>query len=1443
MGQSLPRTLKSVARASLTATLLMFVMMYMAVPAMASGATGPTGPSGATVTPSPTPSGATGATGATGAPSPSPSPSPSVTPAPSPTIASDKEDYAPGETVTITGAGWPAQDAITVQTDDSIGKTWSDTGQVTSDADGNFSYSFALSTKFVASYSTTASDASGLSATTTFTDAPAAFAVLEGQSCTNPCNGAGDGVWFGGPLLNWQELLPIPMRVLINAGNSDVNKTFHLEIKFDHTKTTGGVPDSGIDSLASFSATGPVDLTNALLSDTTGDQWGWTFDIKPLAASSNDNEYITFLATMAAGARAFTGSSLAVTGVNPISGQMQFQKPAPLSGHPDLYVNKTGPTAAGANQQITYTLHYGNLATDPADAGKGVQLKDFLPAGVIYVSGCDLADGCSMSGNTLTWTFPNSSPTWIPANSGDLTKTIVVTTPNTTGNITNVATIASGNDDSNANNNSSQLTTAISTNAPPSSPTSLGQFKSDGVTVIAVGGATNQTTVIFKGTVSDPNADQTRLQVEVEPVGTPFTNTVSATSSAVASGGTASVTVNTGLTNGTSYHWQARAIDASNAPGTWSSFGGNAETAADFTIDTTGPTVTLTKVNGNTVSFPFTTNANVTSVGGACTTGDGDVSVQLGANPTVPATATCAAGAWTLTLTTALSAEATYSFLASQTDGAGNGGNSGSKTVTIDKSTTTTVESDNNPSTYGDSVTFTATISAAAGDPGANGTVTFKAGGSAISGCSDVALNASSKATCTTSTLDVPDSPHSITAVYSGATSAGKTWLTSTSSVLSQVVDKKGQTITFVQPTTPRTYGDTFNVNPTSDSGLSVDVAASGGCSVASAATGYDVTMTSGTTDCVLTASQDGNANYSAATDVVRTVSAQKKASGLVFDLSTLPAKTYGDAPFSVTSYASSDSPAAITFALGTGSVGCTVTSAGQVTITGAAVGSDYCKIEASQVATPNYQAGGPISQSFHIAKKAPTLVFDLSTLPAKTYGDAAFDVSGYASSNSPGAITFALGASSVGCTVTSAGMVTITGAAVGSDYCVIAASQVATPNYTAGGPISQSFHIAKANQTITLNGVPSSADYGDGPFTITATATSGLAVTIATSGPCSFDASTGKLSLSTSAIGVCTVTASQAGDGNYLAAPQLQKSFTISARTGTVAYIGQTLFMTSGSSSTTVQAALSASVVSDAGSIANAKVTFTNLLTSPPTVLAKGVKVSPVSGSTVPTGTANTIVTLSTGKYGVQSYLIQVKLDTAAGSTYFNDAQLADATSAAYATLTAMIPPTTNSMQGDATIGSSGVAPAGTYRDASGVHYSVGLQYNKSGTNPQGQIMLTFPRTGGMYYVKSNSITSLACTVIPTGTNPCKDLTVYTKASIYKVDPSGVVTSIEGNVTLRMDAHDGGASNDTIGFTVLSSKDGSLYYSNNWVYDSPSKSWRTVQQGVSNNGSAVVIN
>jgi hypothetical protein len=389
-----------------------------------------------------------------------------------------------------------------------------------------------------------------------------------------------------------------------------------------------------------------------------------------------------------------------------------------------------------------------------------------------------------------------------------------------------------------------------------------------------------------------------------------------------------------------------------------------------------------------------------------------------------------------------------------------------------------------------------------------------------------------------------------------------------------------------------------------------------------------------------------------------------------------------------------------------------------------------------------------------------------------------------------------------------------------------------AAPPTSLSGTINAGSAVPIGNVSITLNGVTQLAaiNAADGTFT----------------------SSFGTGTLTVTPGSPYTITYSYAGDNNFNGAgPDTSKRLTVTPRTGIVAYIGQTVVVTSGSSSTTGQVTLTASVESDAGDIANAKVTFTDMLTNK--VLASGVKVSQVPNASVPTGTANTVVTLSTGQYGAQSYLVQVKLDTAAGSSYTNSGQLASSTSQAYATVTVMIPPTANSMQGS--LGLPGLAgqptcgisftaacaPAGKYADATGASYSAGLQWNNKGTNPQGQIQLVLERADGTYYIKSNSITSVAFSNPVNGVN--KNVTVYTKASIYKVTASGT-TSIDGNVTLRMDAHDGGiSSGDTVGFTVLSSKDSSLYYSNNWAFDSVSNSWKTMQQGISPASTAAVIN
>ncbi len=102
----------------------------------------------------------------------------------------------------------------------------------------------------------------------------------------------------------------------------------------------------------------------------------------------------------------------------------------------------------------------------------------------------------------------------------------------------------------------------------------------------------------------------------------------------------------------------------------------------------------------------------------------------------------------------------------------------------VDKAdTSTAVVSSKNPSQFGDAVTFTATVTG-----GSGGSVQFKNGTANLG--DPVSLGTDGKAGFTTSALGV--GTHSITAVYSGT----DTLATSTSSAVSQVVDKRALTVT-----------------------------------------------------------------------------------------------------------------------------------------------------------------------------------------------------------------------------------------------------------------------------------------------------------------------------------------------------------------------------------------------------------------------------------------------------------------------------------------------------------------------------------------------------------------------------------------------------------------------------------------------------------------------
>jgi len=124
-------------------------------------------------------------------------------------------------------------------------------------------------------------------------------------------------------------------------------------------------------------------------------------------------------------------------------------------------------------------------------------------------------------------------------------------------------------------------------NRAPNEPTLLFQLRSDWVTEIPVGGETAESTVVFKGTLTDPESDRAKLQIELrrlDEYGGQFDETKGGLkeSEFVASGSEA-VAIAEGLLEG-EYHWRARTVDERGKASQWADFGGNDTPDMDFRV-------------------------------------------------------------------------------------------------------------------------------------------------------------------------------------------------------------------------------------------------------------------------------------------------------------------------------------------------------------------------------------------------------------------------------------------------------------------------------------------------------------------------------------------------------------------------------------------------------------------------------------------------------------------------------------------------------------------------------------------------------------------------------------------------------------------------------------------------------------------------------------------
>jgi uncharacterized protein YhjY with autotransporter beta-barrel domain len=244
--------------------------------------------------------------------------------------------------------------------------------------------------------------------------------------------------------------------------------------------------------------------------------------------------------------------------------------------------------------------------------------------------------------------------------------------------------------------------------------------------------------------------------------------------------------------------------------------------------------------------------------------------------------------------------------------------------------------------------------------------------------------------------------------------------------------------------------------------------------------------------------------------------------------------QNFGTSP---TLTATATSSLAVTFTSSTTGV-CTVTSGGALTF----VTAGTCTINANQAGDSAYQPAPQVSQSFAIAAVVP----GAPTIGTATAGDTQVSVSftpppstggtsitGYTATSSPGGIIGTCASSPcvlTGLTNGTAYTFTVTATNSAGTGAASAASNSATP---------------AAGQTITFSN-PGTQNFGTSP-TLTATATSGLAVTFtsSTTGVCTI---TSGGALTTVSAGTCTIDANQAGNAAYQPAPQISQSFTIAA-------------------------------------------------------------------------------------------------------------------------------------------------------------------------------------------------------------------------------------------------------------------------------------------------------
>jgi hypothetical protein len=378
-------------------------------------------------------------------------------------------------------------------------------------------------------------------------------------------------------------------------------------------------------------------------------------------------------------------------------------------------------------------------------------------------------------------------------------------------------------------------------------------------------------------------------------------------------------------------------------------------------------------------------------------------------------------------------------------------------------------------------------------------------------------------------------------------------------------------------------------VTATASSGLAVtftiDASAASVCTISGSTVSF---IGAGT--CVIDANQAGNASYNAAPQAQQSFAVGKGNQTISYTSTAPVGATVGGSPYTVTATASSGLPVTFTIDASATSV-CTISGS-----TVSFIGAGTCVIDANQAGNASYNAAPQAQQSFPVTKGNQTISYTSTAPVGATVGGPTYTVTATATSGLPVAFTIDATAASV-CTISGS-----TVSFISAGTCVIDANQAGNASFNAAPQVQQSFAVGKGSQTISYTSTaPAGAAVGGSPYTVTATATSGLPVSFTIDATASSVCTISGSTVSFIGAGTCVIDANQAGNANYNAAPQAQQSFAVGKANQTISY--------------TSTAPVGATV---GGPTYTVTATATSGLTVTFTVDATATSVCSISGSTV---------------------------------------------------------------------------------------------------------------------------------------------------------------------------------------------------------------------------------